>query len=312
MNRTIYRNFGGVESNQNVNTWSPGWYKTIEKSLNDKDLIVSINRNEIMIFFDVAEEEQKNLDTLQSQLIVLEEDDKIRQFKSLSNNRLLIMTNKGKLYLYQYSTQIQKRLCEATVDLEDEEDTISLAVSQDEKNIAFSSRDTDRAFSRLFNIGLTKANKFFKLVEYSSPFVIKKKDSCFSDLNFDMKIGGYPILTAFQYSNLNIYIFAFYKGNFELMSIIVPDCMGRICRSSVYKNKLMAMDSESKLITLTFHNQKEEQGVTNENKMGKQILDRPQIDNGGGLYLSDGEVGDDLDERFNGQLQLMVVNDFDE
>lgn len=133
-----------------------------------------------------------------------------------------------------------------------------MAVSSDEKNIAFSSRDTDRAFSRLFNIRLTRNSKFQNLVEYSSPFVIKKKDSCFSDLNFDMKIGGYPILTAFQYSNLNIYIFAFYKGNFELMSIIVPDCVGRICRSSAYKNKLMAMDSESKLITLTFENQSDE------------------------------------------------------
>jgi hypothetical protein len=66
MNRTIYRNFAGVESNQNINTWSPGWYKTIEKSLNDKDLIVSINRNEIMIFFDVADDESKNLINLQS------------------------------------------------------------------------------------------------------------------------------------------------------------------------------------------------------------------------------------------------------
>jgi hypothetical protein len=197
MNRTIYRNFGGIESSQNINTWSPGWYKTIEKSFNDKDLIVSINRNEIMIFFDVADDESKNLENLNSQLIVLEEDDKIRQFKSLSDNRLLIMTNKGKLYLYQYSTVFQNRLCEATVDLEEEEDTISLAVSSDEKNIAFSSRDTDRAFSRLFNIGLTKANKFYRLIEYSSPFIIKKKDSCFSDLNFDMKIGGYPVLTAF-------------------------------------------------------------------------------------------------------------------
>lgn len=66
MNRTIYRNFGGVESNQNINTWSPGWYKTIEKSLNDRDLIVSINRNEIMIFFDVAEDESKNLTNMES------------------------------------------------------------------------------------------------------------------------------------------------------------------------------------------------------------------------------------------------------
>jgi hypothetical protein len=66
MNRTIYRNFGGIESNQHVATWSPGWYKTIEKSLNDRDLIVSINRNEIMIFFDVAEDEYKNLDQLPS------------------------------------------------------------------------------------------------------------------------------------------------------------------------------------------------------------------------------------------------------
>jgi hypothetical protein len=70
------------------------------------------------------------------------------------------MTNKGKLYLYQYTTQFQKKLCEATVTLEDEEDTISLAVSSDEKNIAFSSRDTDRAFSRLFNIRLTRNSKF--------------------------------------------------------------------------------------------------------------------------------------------------------
>ncbi len=57
------------------------------------------------------------------------------------------------------------------------------------------------------------------------------------------------------------------------MSIIVPDCMGRICRSSVYKNKLMAMDSESKLITLTFHNQVEEvlseEGTNTKNQFGK-------------------------------------------
>lgn len=197
MNRTIYRNFGGVESNQEIQTWSPGWYKTIEKSVNDKDLIVSINKNEIMIFFDVAENVNKNLNQLPSQIIELEKDDKIRQFKSLSDNRMLIMTNKGKIYLYNYSPEFKTKLAEYFIELEEEEDTISLAVSADERNIAFSSRDTDRAFSRLFSIKITRNNTFKDLVQFTSPFIIKKKDSCFSDLNFDMKIGGYPILTAF-------------------------------------------------------------------------------------------------------------------
>lgn len=252
MNRTIYRNFDGLESNQQIQTWSPGWYKTIEKSVNEKDLIVSVNKNEIMIFFDVAEDPSQNLQDLPFQIIRLQQDDKIRQFKPLSKNRLLIMTNRGKIYLYKYSEMNHTMVSNAQVQLDKEEDTISLSVSADEKYIAFSSRDNNRAFSRLFSVRISDTNQFTSFEIYSSPFIIKKKDSCFSDLNFDMTIGGARILTAFQYSNLNIYIFAFYNSKFHLTHIIVPDCMGRICRSSVFNNKLMAMDSESKLITLTF------------------------------------------------------------
>jgi hypothetical protein len=252
MNRTIYRNFNGTESTQHITTWSPGWYKTIEKSANDRDLIVSVNKNEIMIFFDVASDSSKNLTDLMYRMVKLQDNDKIRQFKSLSSNRLLIMTNKGRIYLFKYSEASHQLLSEVTVELDKDEDAISLSVSADEKYIAFSSRDSDRAFSRLFNMRITGKNELVNIREFRSPFIIKKKDSCFSDLNFDMKVGGVPILTAFQYSNLNIYIFAFFEEQFHLMNIIVPDCMGRICRSSVYKNKLMAMDSESKLITLTF------------------------------------------------------------
>ena len=252
MNRTIYRNFDGVESNQKINTWSPGWYKTIEKSFNDKDLIVSINKNEIMIFFDVASDIKKDLNDLPFQIIKLSPEDKIRQFKSLSSNRLLVMTNKGKIYLFRYSQSKHDLINQASVQLDKEEDAISLSVSSDERYIAFSSRDTDRAFSRLFNMKIGEDNSLTDIKEYRSPFIIKRKDSCFSDLNFDMKLKGIPILTAFQYSNLNIYLFAFFKEEFHLMKIIVPECLGRICRSSVFNNKLMAMDSESKLISLTF------------------------------------------------------------
>lgn len=253
MNRTIYRNFDGIESNQEIQTWSPGWYKTIERSVNDEDLIVSINKNEIMVFFDVAQDQSKNLQDLPFQIIRLQQEDKIRQFKSLSGDRLLVMTNRGKIYLYRYSEIRHKLISHAQVKLDKEEDTISLSVSSDEKYIAFSSRDNNRAFSRLFSIRISDCNQFTDFEIYSSPFIIKKKDSCFSDLNFDMVIGGVRILTAFQYSNLNIYIFAFYDCQFHLTDIIVPDCLGRICRSSVYEDKLMAMDSESKLITLTFN-----------------------------------------------------------
>lgn len=255
MDRTIYRNFDGIESNQHIQTWSPGWYKTIERSVNENDLIVSINKNEIMVSFDVAEDPSKNLHDLPFQIIRLHQDDKIRQFKSLSGNRLLIMTNRGKLYLYQYSEIHHKLISNAQVKLEKEEDTISLSVSSDENYIAFSSRDNNRAFSRLFSLRINESNQFTDFKIFSSPFIIKKKDSCFSDLNFDMVISGVRILTAFQYSNLNIYIFAFLDSQFHLMNIIVPDCAGRICRSSVFGNRLMAMDSESKLITLTFRDE---------------------------------------------------------
>ena len=252
-NRKMHVHTQGADIDLKAKIWFPGGLRTIEKALNDEDLMITTDKNQITIYFGAGLESANitDLSQLASHRIQLDQGEQIRQFRPLKDDKILIMTLKGRLYLYSYSKSNQRRLSSVGALLDRDEHTTSLVVSKNEDYIVFSTRLKNWKFGRLLYTKINSSTSQIGEIHDFDGSSFLMEDMFFTDLNLDLELAGVPILTAFPSRNMpDIYFFAIEEEGIRVLGKVHSGCVGRITRCNFALGKVMTVDSEGILLTI--------------------------------------------------------------